>query len=190
MRGQLWLSVFRVKRRVDDRHPAGVYGVALVDYQPDSPLTYHELLVARAVGRGDRRRVSITDIWVDSPDSRDGGRSLWAIPKELCSFTQQERRSGPVARTEWAADTPGQPIVRARFVDVSRVVPRLPFRGGTWQPPVDDHTHPVTADLRGSSKALPCWARWEFDADGPLGWLSGRRPLLSARMADFTLSFG
>lgn len=190
MRGQLWLSVFRVKRRVDDRHPAGVYGVALVDYQPDSPLTYHELLVARAVGTGRSRRVSITDIWVDSPDSRDGGRALWAIPKELSAFTHRERHWGPVARADWAATEHGHPIVRARFVDASRVAPRLPFRGGTWQPPVDEHARPVTADLRGSSRALPCFASWEFDSNGPLGWLADRRPLLSARMADFTMSFG
>jgi hypothetical protein len=190
MRGQLWLSAFRVKRPVDDRHPAGVYGVALIDYQPDSPLTYHELLVARAVGRGRRRRVSITDIWVDSIDSRDGGRALWAIPKELAAFTHGERRSGPVARAEWSAAADGQPIIRARFVDASRVAPRLPFRGGTWQPALDQHRGPVTADVRGSSKALPCWASWEFDPEGPLGWLADRRPLLSARMADVTMSFG
>jgi acetoacetate decarboxylase len=190
MRGQLWFSVFRAKRAVDERHPAGVYGVALVDYQPDSPLTYHELLVARAVGRGRRKRVSITDIRVDSPDSRDGGRALWAIPKELAAFSHRERHWGPVARADWSAVAQGRAVVRARFVDASRVAPRLPFRGGTWQPAVDAHTGPVTADLRGSSRALPCWACWEFDADGPLGWLAGRRPLLSARMADFAMSFG
>jgi acetoacetate decarboxylase len=190
MRGQLWFSVFRVGRPVDDRHPAGVYGVALVDYQPGSPLTYHELMVARAVGTGRDRRVSITDIWVDSTESRDGGRALWAIPKELCSFTQQQRRWGPVTRTEWSACLPGRTIVRARFTDASRLAPRLPLRGGTWQPPLDDHTEPVTADLRGSSRALPCSAAWEFDPEGPLGWLADRRPVLSARMVDFDLTFG
>lgn len=190
MRGQLWLSVFRVRRPVDERHPSGVYGVALVDYQPESPLTYHELLVARVVGKGRRRRVSITDIWVDSPDSRDGGRALWAIPKELGAFTHRERHWGPVSRADWSVTTQGQPIVRARFVDASRTAPRLPFRGGIWQPAVDGHTRPVTADLRGSSRAWPCWGTWEFDAKGPLGWLADRRPLLSARMVDLTMSFG
>ncbi len=190
MRGQLWLSVFRVRRPVDERHPAGVYGVALVDYQPDSPLTYHELLVARAVGKGRSRRVSITDIWVDSAESRDGGRALWAIPKELGAFDHGERRWGPLARADWSVVVDRAPIVRGRFVDASRTAPRLPFRGGTWQPPVDGHTAPVAAALRGSSRAWPCWASWEFDAEGPLGWLADRRPLLSARMADFSMSFG
>jgi len=190
LRGQSWFSVFLVKRAVDAAHPAGVYAVALVDYRPGSPLTYHELLVARTVGKGRRRRVCITDIWVDSPDSRDGGRALWAIPKELAAFTHRERHWGPVARADWSVRTTGQPVARARFLDASRLAPRLPFRGGTWQPPVDEHTDPVTADLRGSSKALPCWASWEFAADGPLGWLGDHRPLLSARMADVAMTFG
>jgi hypothetical protein len=190
MRGQLWLSVFRLPRAVDEGHPAGVYGVALVDYQPDSPLTYHELLVARAVGTGRQRRVSITDIWVDSPESRDGGRSLWAIPKELCSFTRRERRWGPLSRAEWSAAGADGPLVRAGFVDLSRLAPRLPFRGGTWQPPIDDHRGPVKADLRGSSRALPCWGSWEFAPTGARGWLAGRRPVVSARMVDFAMSFG
>lgn len=190
MRGQLWLSVFRVRTPVDDRHPAGVYGVALVDYQPGSPLTYHELLVARAVGKGRSKRVSITDIWVDSVGSRDGGRALWSIPKDLATFAHCERRWGPSARADWSVAVEGRPVVRARFADLSRLAPRLPFRGGTWQPPVDEHLGPVTADLRGSSRALPCWGTWEFDASGSLGWLAGRRPVLSARMADFAMSFG
>ena len=190
MRGQAWLSVFRLHRPVDELRPAGVYAVALVDYQPDSPLTYHELLVARAVGRARDRRLTITDIWVDSPDSRDGGRHLWAIPKHLAGFRQQEQRWGPVARARWAADLNGQALLRARFVDVSRLALRLPFRGGTWQPPIDDHTAPVSADLTGSARALPCWGAWDIDADGPLGWLSGRRPVASFRMVDFAMSFG
>ena len=67
---------------------AGVYGAAFVSYEEGSPLTYSELLVARPVSTDkDGRRVSITDIWVDSPASVAGGRELWAIPKGLCDFT-------------------------------------------------------------------------------------------------------
>ena len=189
MVGQLWLSLFRV-RGVPDR-PDGVYGAAFVSYEPGSPLTYSELLVARLVrseGRG--RRVSISDIWVDSPASMAGGRELWAIPKGLCDFTLDTSHTGPLARTEWSASAERRPIARARFTDVSRAGLRLPFRGGTWQPPLEPGGEEGHATLAGSSKTLPCRGSWEFDADGPLGWLAGARTLASFRMADFRLSFG
>ena len=109
MVGQLWLSVFRLREAVDPAlvpggRPAGIYGVAFVSYEPGSPLTYSELLVARAVpGPGRGRRVSITDIWVDSPASMAGGRELWAIPKGLCDFDLESSHTGPLTRTEWSA---------------------------------------------------------------------------------------
>ena len=49
MHGQLWLTLLRTSRPGPGDRPAGVYGVALVDYQQGSPLTYGELLVARPV---------------------------------------------------------------------------------------------------------------------------------------------
>jgi len=73
MHGQGWLSLFRV-RRVGPR-PDGTYVAAFVSYEPGSPLTHSELLIARVL---DRRQVEITDIWVDSVVSRDDGRALWA----------------------------------------------------------------------------------------------------------------
>ncbi|MFF0148794.1 acetoacetate decarboxylase family protein [Amycolatopsis sulphurea] len=58
---------------------------AWIDYRPPGQLSYHELLCAVAVhGRG--LAASITQIWVDSEISRDGGRALWGIPKDLASF--------------------------------------------------------------------------------------------------------
>ncbi|WP_158605623.1 acetoacetate decarboxylase family protein [Amycolatopsis panacis] len=58
---------------------------AWIDYRPPGQLSYRELLCAVAVhGRG--LAASITQIWVDSEISRDGGRELWGIPKELASF--------------------------------------------------------------------------------------------------------
>lgn len=193
MVGQLWLSLFKLGEPVDDLRPAGVYGAAFVSYEPGSPLTYSELLVARAVpvpdGRG--RRVSITDIWVDSPASVAGGRELWAIPKDLCDFELDTVRRGPLSTTDWSASRGRRPIVSAAFTDVSRAMVRLPFTGSTWQPGIDDTDgEERTAALTGSSKALPCRGRWDFAADGPLGWLRGARQLASFRQADFRMSFG
>lgn len=185
MQGQLWLSLFRV-RGVEGR-PAGVYGAAFVSYEPGSELTYSEVLVAR---RGPDRAVTITDIWVDSPESVEGGRELWAIPKGLCEFTSGTERHGPLSRASWSASITGQPIAKATFSDVSRYAPRLRFRGATWQPPLDGDGDPTTATLHGSARSLPCRGRWEFAPDGPLGWLAGRRSLASFRMSDFQMSFG
>jgi hypothetical protein len=187
MQGQLWVSLFRV-RGVEGR-PDGVYGAAFVSYEPGSELTYSELLVARpAPGPG--RAVEITDIWVDSPESMEGGRELWAIPKGLCEFMTTTDRRGPLERAEWSASITGQPVARATFSDVSRFAPRLPFRGGTRQPPLEPGGEPKTATLHGSARSLPCGGRWEFDGAGPLGWLAGCRPVASFRMSGFQMSFG
>jgi hypothetical protein len=192
MVGQLWLSIFRLKTPVDALRPAGIYGAAFVSYEPGSPLTYSELLVARLADTDSHgRRVSITDIWVDSPASVAGGRELWAIPKGLCDFELDSRRRGPVSTTDWSASFGRRPIASATFTDVSKAMVRLPFKGGTWQPGIDDTDgEERTAILQGSSKALPARGRWDFAADGPLGWMRGARQLASFRQADFTMSFG
>jgi acetoacetate decarboxylase len=203
MVGQLWLSLFRVKDVPG--HPDGVHGAAFASYEPGSPLTYSELLVARPVrsdehahrvsilgsSRARSARIEISDIWVDSAASRQGGRELWAIPKGLCDFTLDTSHTGPLSRTEWSATLERRPIARARFTDVSRGAPRLPLRGGTRQPGIEETGgEPRTATLRGSSRTLPCRGTWEFDADGPLAWLRGARQVASFRMAGFRMSFG
>lgn len=190
MVGQLWLSLFKVSG-VPDRAD-GIHGAAFVSYEPGSPLTYSELLVAHPVrDETHGRRVSISDIWVDSPASVAGGRELWAIPKGLCDFTLDTHHTGPLSRTEWSASRDRRPIASARFTDLSRGALRVPFTGGTWQPGIDDTDgEERTAVLKGSSKVLPCRGRWEFDAAGPLAWLRGARPVASFRMANFRMSFG
>ena len=83
------------------------------------------------------------------------------------------------------------PIASARFRDVSRAVPRLPFKGGTWQPGIPDTAgEERTATLQGSSKAFVARASWDLNPDGPLGWLAGARQLASFRQASFRMSFG
>ena len=187
--------MFRV--RGAELRPDGRYVAAYVSYGPGSSLTGSELLVARLLpGRG--REVEITDIWVDSVASRDGGRALWAIPKVLGDFSLEHRRTGPLSRSAWSASAERGTIATATFVDVSAAAPRLPLRGGTRQPPLADAGRadpgglgePVTALLRGSAKGFACRGRWDFDRAGPLGWLAGQRRLASFRVADFRMVFG
>ncbi|MET0839440.1 MAG: acetoacetate decarboxylase family protein [Marmoricola sp.] len=183
MHGQLWLSLFRVREGDHPDRAAGVYGAALVSYEQPSPLTYSELLVARPV----EKKVRITDIWVDSEDSLNGGRELWAIPKDLCDF-RRNTDGKLLQRTAWTASLDGRPIARARFSDVSNATLRTPFKGATTHE--RESGEEVVATLKGSSKVLPCRSRWEFNDAGPLAWLAGKRPLASFRMADFQMSFG
>lgn len=190
MHGSLWLSVFRLREAADERHPAGVYGCALVDYREPSPLTYGELLVARPTKAPDgAKAVTITDIWVDSPSSLAGGRALWAIPKDLCDFDLESSFRGPVTRTSWTASVERRPIVEASFTDVSRAAPRAPFKGLVDQPPIAEHPGRGRAVMSGSARALPCRGRWSFAADGPLAFLREARQLGSFRMCDFRLRF-
>jgi hypothetical protein len=204
MHGQLWLSLFRVRGGDHPDREPGVYGAALVSYEQPSPLTYSELLVARPVkgaggrhhilgsSRVPRARVEITDIWVDSEDSLHGGRDLWAIPKELCDFTHTSN-GGRVQRTSWSTSLQGRPIASARFTDVSGAIPRTRFKGSTWQQRAATESgadREVVAELKGSARAFPCRGSWDFDRQGPLAWLAGKRPLASFRMTDFQMSFG
>lgn len=192
MVGQLWASLFRVSGMAAEwNRRDGLYGVAFVSYEPDSTLTYSELLVARHVRTEQHgRRVSISDIWVDSPASMLGGRELWAIPKSLCDFGLESSHRGPLSHTEWSASLARRPIAAARFSDISRAAPRFPFKSGTWQPPLEEGGAEKTATFRGSAKGLPCRGSWDFDANGPLAWLAGRRAVASLRMSGFRMSFG
>lgn len=190
MHGSLWLSVFRIAEDVDERHPAGTYGVALVSYEDPSPLTYHELLLARTTKDADGKgAVTITDIWVDSEASQAGGRELWAIPKQLCDFDMESSFRGPVTSTDWTALDQRRPIVDATFTDISRAAPRVPFTGRVIQPGIAEHPETANVVMKGSAKALPCRARWSFASDGPLGFLGQARQLGSFRMSSFRLSF-
>ena len=188
MQGQLWLSVVRTARPGPGGRPAGTYGVALVDYQQGSPLTYGELLVARPVAVRSvpdaGRHVTVTDIWVDSEPSRQGGRSLWAVPKEIAAFDWSTDRRD--ARRPVSALVPG--IAQAAFGAPRAVLPRMPFSGTTWQPREDGSS--VVASLSGSSRVFPVRGSWTFDPDGPLAWLVDARVLASFVMRDFRMVFG
>jgi hypothetical protein len=118
LRGQMYLSVFAVPRSALPALPPPLaatvrpvgrrvpVGAAWVSYEPGGVLTYRELLTAVLVHERGRPRVSILDIWVDSVASRDGGRALWGIPKNLAQLTI---RPGAGTGTLTAANTDAVP---------------------------------------------------------------------------------
>lgn len=184
----MWLSVFKVGRSDTTYRPAGLYAAAFVDYREGSVLTFRELLVARVVRDSTWRRVRITDIWVDSAASRDGGHALWAIPKDLADLRMHERDIGPVSRTSWDATIDGSAVASVRATGVQAPVLRTPFRFGVSQQRENGTT--VVAGVSGSARIMPWLVRWDFAAHGPLGWLRGHRPVTSLRMTGFRLRFG
>ena len=187
MQGHLWLSLFPVRSGTAER-PAGLYGAAFVDYGAGSVLTYRELLLARLVRDGAVPRVHITDIWVDSEASRDGGRSLWAIPKELADLHVTEQPTGPALSASGDANIAGDPVAAARFTAPRLPSVRTPFRFTVTQQ--DEHGSSVVTTVSGTSRNLPVRGRWDFGAQGPLAWMHGRQPVASFRLGDFRLTFG
>jgi hypothetical protein len=157
----------------------GIVGTAWVSYQPGGVLSYRELMATLLVRRGRKVMPTIVRIWVDSEASRDGGRALWGIPKELATF--EFAGYGYRAHDENGAIASG--TVRPR-------------RGLPGRLPV---AFSIVQWLGGAAKISPVRSRAgvavasvTFDADpsGPLGFLAGRRPIASFSMRDFRMSFG
>ncbi|RPF27705.1 acetoacetate decarboxylase [Georgenia muralis] len=168
-------------------------GVALVRYGPPGDLTYDELVVA-VLGRcGLRPVVTVTQIWVDSPASRDGARALWGIPKELAVFSRgapavPDAAIGPAGAA--AENGPGSAVVRVRTRTRPRTRRWLPGRVRLTFATAQhldgaDHraAHLLSARVGGLRSA------WDFAPAGPLGHLAHRRPVLTLRLAG-TLVFG
>lgn len=153
-----------------------IVAAAFFRYDEPSPLTYDEIMATQLVREGLRPRVSITHIWVDSPASRDGGRDLWAIPKELAEFERETDRSY-VART----------IGRLRVSRLRMLPFRLPVAFRLAQ---DRDGALVVSPVRGRVRLGLVRGSWTFDRDGALGFLAGRRPILTLAIRPFHLIFG
>ncbi|EFQ83846.1 hypothetical protein HMPREF0063_10562 [Aeromicrobium marinum DSM 15272] len=153
-----------------------IVGVAFFRYEEPSPLTYGEIMSTVLVRDGWRLRVSITHIWVDSPASMAGGRELWAIPKDLAPFEiDPERR--------WTS-----PEIASLDVDRVRRAPfAVPVAFTIGQ---DRDGELLVTPVSGRARLALHRGTWSFRTDGPLGFLAGRRPLVSLAMSPFRLRFG
>ncbi len=62
-------------------------------YEPSSTLQYHELIVAPAlVSYRGKIGAWISHIYVDNPQSVEGGRNIWGLPKQMADFTWNDRQ--------------------------------------------------------------------------------------------------
>lgn len=165
-------------------------GTAFVRYAPGGVLSYDELLAAVLVLDDRRPRITVFDIWVDSPASRAGGRALWGIPKFLAAFARGQtsrtitwRATSEADQGRQAGDTLAELVVRP-----GRAIPgwrRLPL--------------PMTQRLEGVETVSPAQSlarvrlarhAWHFPAGSPLRFLAEHRPLVSAHLERMSMTFG
>ena len=192
LRGQLRLAVWLVPVRdlpvlPPELSPAvrvvrlgrrAIVGAAWVQYEPGGVLHYNELLAAVLTRVGLRPRVTIMHIWVDSVTSRDGGRALWGIPKDLATFAFD----GEQAR----ADGDEGPLAEATVTRGVRLPGRWPLGFRVVQ---SLHGKPRTSRVKATARLSVGRSRWTIDG-GPLRYLAGRRPVLTATAGDFRMLFG
>lgn len=133
--GRAWVQPFAVDARAIEL-PAGfraqtiagrcVGFLALIEYVAPSPLEYAELTwMPCGVTAAGVRGHFISRMYVDSDDSLQGGRELWAIPKQRARFAIADDRA--VIRTDDGAHLE---------LGLVRRGPALPLRAGagTLQP--------------------------------------------------------
>jgi hypothetical protein len=190
LRGQLHTSLFLVPvTEVPADVPGGfrpvrlgrfgLVGTAWVSYEPGGVLAYRELMSTLLVRRGIRLMPTITHIWVDSEASRDGGRALWGIPKQLAEFS--------FTGSQFSADDDGGPVAAGTVRPRWRLPGRWPvgFRVAQWL-----GGKAKVTPVRASAQLGLAKAAFDADGDGPLAFLAGRRPLVSFSLRDFTMVFG
>ena len=188
LRGQAYVTAWRLPASRLPAVPAGITPVtalgsgfvitAWVDYQPGGVLAYRELMATVAVRHGFGVAATITHIWVDSPVSRDGGRALWHIPKDLAEF--ELTHSPAVASARTAAG----PIAEATFRPIAGLPVALPTAFSVLQ------DGPLRSPVRVRGTPVAAASAWRFDQDGPLGFLTGASALASLVVRDVDLTFG
>lgn len=162
----------------------GLVVVGWVDYRGGSILRYGELLVA-VVGRwSGGLTATVTHMWVDSPESRAGGRELWGYSKELAEFELTIDPSGTARARE--TDT-GAELAHGSFRALVTSPRAIGADGGTVQP-----LHGRLVAVRALVRCRPSVGRGSFTAPpgSPLVFVDGARKLISVGMRDFDFTFG
>jgi len=156
-------------------------------YAPGGVLAYEEALCAVVLRGVLRPSVCIVRIWVDHPASRAGGRALWAIPKDMGRFSGAPEAPGGASLTLGGSGASADPAVAFAFPPGLRVPGWRHFRLRTVQ---HSEARRVEARLQTVGQLTLGRARWRFEPNGPLGFLVGRTPWISARLDRAAISFG
>ena len=159
----------------------GIAVVGWVDYQTGSVLRYRELLAA-VLGRwSGGLAFTVTHMWVDSPESRAGGRALWGYPKELAEFSLAITPAG-AAR----ARAGQRELARGTFRSLVSLC-RVRVTAGTVQP-VAGRLTAIRAIFRGRP-VVGC-GTFSAPPSSPLAFVNRARRLLSIGLRDFHFTFG
>lgn len=157
---------------------------AFVRYTAGGVLEYDELIGAVLGRQGFGPRCSIPHIWVDSPQSRTGGRELWSIPKHLGEFRRDER--GREVTASMTFD--GEPVAALSATVGMRVLPGMPRIPLVTAQHLDGRT--VVSQNQIISRVRRLSTTWTFEPSGPLGYLAGRRPTTGMALTDGSIVFG
>ncbi|GGV63219.1 MULTISPECIES: acetoacetate decarboxylase family protein [Streptomyces] len=165
-----------------------------VDYRADGDLAYRELLITLVVRHGRTVAATAVQAWVDDERSMAGGRRLWAIPKQLADLRFEtpvgsgHRRAALHARVTPRRAGRREPAATALCRELLRLPVRLPLRAHLLQRRDDGTTCRVPLHVVGR----PSWTRvrWRVDPHGPLGYLSGRKPVAAVSLRDFRFTVG
>ncbi len=160
-----------------------------VDYQTGSTLVYHELIGGVVVRLRSSWRFAfhVTNMWVDDAKSRQGGREIWGVPKELAVFRYTY---APTVRTfaATAQANNGQVLARGHFrptMGLPRFL-KLPVPFPNLQML---HSQPYRSSGTFWSSLYLCRGGTIVPADSPLAALGivGRKPIVSFAGLDFKM---
>jgi Acetoacetate decarboxylase (ADC) len=202
LKGALYVSLWRIRMaelpvgglptgaRLTTLFGRAVVATAFAVYETSGDLAYNEVLVAAPIRLGKRFFSTITHIWVDHPSSIAGARALWSIPKEPAIF-QVSRGPGRTFKAI-AAISDGQPIAALHFYSRLALPGRWRLRGAIAQAHLDPNSGEEVKITKAQAMASIAFgaATWDFPRAGPLRFLSGRKPFVSARLAEMSLCFG
>jgi hypothetical protein len=152
-----------------------------VNYEATGDLTYRELFLAVLVKAQRKWAVNVPLIWVDSAAALQGGRDLWAIPKQLASFS--------IHGSKLSADSPDPQSRLAELSFTPRI--RLPGRPEGSAYVIQARLGTLLRTPMSASTQIEYGSgRWYIPEASPLSILRGRWPLFSVKFSAARVRFG
>lgn len=181
-------SEYRIVSFLPDRTIGGLF---LAEYGPGSDLEYNELIASCAtVWYEGRLAPWVTHLYVDSPESVEGGRRMLGVPKHLARFTREAAPETGV-RNRITVGEADRLICRIRYgrqLWLWRQRVRLPALHGDVRDPSGSTVVAHGNELRGRFGLTR--ATVEIPQGSPLAMLGFGKPLLSVCGRDMEAMLG